>query len=83
MYAINIDNTCRILSATYSQYANDNYIIVEDLPVGDITDYLYINGEFVYNPLPVPEVPQEEPTAEQRIAELEEALQLLLSGVVE
>lgn len=56
MYALNIDKeTNRILSACFV-LENGDYTgmpIVDTLPNGDITDYLYIVGEYIYNPLPV------------------------------
>ena len=39
---------------TYAVYP-DGVIMVETVPDGDIYDYLYIDGQFVYDPLPVPE----------------------------
>lgn len=82
MYALNIAEDGRILSATYPEYAPPDAIIVETLPDGNISDWLYVDGAYVYDPLPVPDAPAE-PTTEERIAELEEALELLLSGVTE
>lgn len=53
MYALNIDiETKRILSATYPQYAPIDAVIVVTMPYGDIADYLYVDGEYVYSPLP-------------------------------
>ena len=50
MYALNINNeTNRILSATFSKYATNDAIIVDTLPDDNITDYLYINGKYVYD----------------------------------
>lgn len=43
-------------------------------------DYKIVDGELVYAPIPRPE---SEPTEAERIAALEEALELLLSGVTE
>nr|DAQ37033.1 MAG TPA: hypothetical protein [Caudoviricetes sp.] len=65
-YALNLDEDGRILSATYETYAAPGMPIVEALPDGDITDYKYINGEFIYEPLPEPIQPQE-PTTEDII----------------
>ena len=49
-YALNIDSaTNAVLSATYEQFAWDGCVIVDHLPDGDITDYDYINGEYVLN----------------------------------
>ena len=58
-YALNLDADGRILSATYESYAVAGMPIVNTLPDGDITDYKYINGEFIYEPLPEPIQPQE------------------------
>lgn len=43
----------------------DGMPIVEVLPEGDITDYLYINSQYVYDPLPRPE--PVEPTPERSV----------------
>ena len=52
MYALNIDKeTNRILSATFSQYATGDMPVVEMLPEGNIVDYLYVNGKYVYEPI--------------------------------
>lgn len=65
-YALNLDEDGRILSATYESYAVPGMPIVNTLPDNDITDYKYINNEYVYDPLPQPEPPQPtEPTAEE------------------
>ena len=45
-------------------------------------DYKIIDGKLVYDPVPKTEE-NPEPTAEERIKELEEALELLLSGGTE
>ena len=67
MYALNLDSDSRILSAwnvlpigTY-----EGMPIVETLPDGDVTDYKYIDGVYVYDPLPEPEPTPEEPTADE------------------
>lgn len=63
-YALNLSEDNRILSA-WKVLPNGNYEgmpIVETLPEGDVSDYLYIDGEYVYDPLPEPEPPEAEPT---------------------
>ena len=55
-YALNLSNENRILSATFEKYASDDAVLVELLPEGDITDYLYIDCEYIYEPLPVVEI---------------------------
>ena len=83
MYALNLDVSGRVLSATYPQYAPAAAVSVGVLPKGDISDYLYIDGEFVFDPLPVPIDPEPPASDAERIAELEAALELLLSGATE
>lgn len=39
-------------------------VVVDTLPDGDVTDFLYVDGEYVYDPLPEPEEPESEPTTE-------------------
>jgi hypothetical protein len=53
-YALNLAEDNRILSVTYEKYAHKNAILVTSLPDGDVADYLYVDGEYVYSPLPKP-----------------------------
>lgn len=58
MFALNVDiNTNRILSATFPKYATDDMPIVKTLPDGNLSDYLYVNGDYVYEPLPKSDEP--------------------------
>ena len=53
MYALNIDpDSGRVLSATFPQYAPPGAPVVNSLPEGDLSDYLFVSGDFVYSPLP-------------------------------
>ena len=61
MYALNLAEDGRILSATYPQYAPADAVIVEELPEGNLSDYQFINNEYIYNPLPKEE-PIEQPS---------------------
>lgn len=61
MYALNLDTDGRILSVTFKKYATPDMPIVENLPDGNVNDYLYDNGEYVYDPIPIVE-PIVEPT---------------------
>lgn len=81
-YAIKLDADGRILFATKPKYADDEMIFVDALPPGDITEYRVINGEYVHDPLPV-EVVEKPQSIEEQVAELKEALAMLLSGVTE
>jgi len=63
-YALNLAEDSRILSA-WVVLENGNYNgmpLVDELPDGDISDYLYQNNQYVYDPLPEPEVPVEPET---------------------
>lgn len=64
MYSLNLSDDNRILSACvcldYFEYTN----VVDILPEGDISNYKYIDGEYVYDPLPEPEPQPVEPTAD-------------------
>ena len=51
-YGLVLDEDNRITFAPAQRYAPVDAIIVDTLPEGNIGDYQYINGEFVYNPLP-------------------------------
>ena len=68
-YALNLAEDNCILSATFERFASGNYVIVNTLPDGNISDYRYENGEFVYDPLPVEDV-DETPSAEDTTLEL-------------
>ena len=52
-YALNLDKDGRILSATFAKYAPADAVLVDELPDGNIADYLCVNGEYVYDPIPV------------------------------
>ena len=81
-YALNLADDGRILSATYEEFAPVDAVLVDKLPEGNVADYRYVNCEYVYDPLPLIEEVRV-PTDAERIAELEEALAMLLNGVVE
>ena len=68
-YALNLDSNNRILSVTFAKYAPADAVKVDILPEGNVADYLYVNGEFVYEPIIVT-IP-----VEQQIAELKTQLE--------
>ena len=69
-YALNLAEDGRILSATYEKYSPADAALVDELPEGNIADYLYQNGEYVYAPLPKPNYEVQEEIASLK-AELE------------
>ena len=55
-YGLILNEDNRIIDAPAQRYAPIDAIIVDTLPEGNIIDYQYINGEFIYNPLPKEEL---------------------------
>ena len=64
-YALNLNEENRILSVTYNEYAPANQPRVEELPQGDVSDYKYVDGAYVYEPLPKSEEVTPEPTTNE------------------
>ena len=62
MYSLNLSEDNRILSACVCLDGFEYKNVVDILPDGDMSNYKYIDGEYVYNPLPEPEPEPEEPT---------------------
>ena len=52
-YALNLNEESRILSVTYEKYAPADAVLVDELPEGNIADYIFLNREFVHDPIPV------------------------------
>ena len=76
-YALNLTEDNRILSACVV-LPNGNYNgmpLVDVLPDGDVSDYLYVVGQYVYDPLPEPEQPEPAPSGDSVWDELDAAYQ--------
>lgn len=89
-YALNLAEDGRILSVTFAKYAPSGAPLVGELPEGNVADYRYVEGEYIYDPIPKEEVEEPGVTLEDRVADLEadstdmkEALEMILSGVTE
>lgn len=66
MYALNLNSDNRILSACVVLPTTPASMPrVDALPDGDINDWLFVDGEYVFDPLPKPEPPEPEPTADE------------------
>ena len=64
-YALNLGADGRVLSATYPKYAPADAVQVEELPEGNMYEYVYRDGAFVHEPLPKQEQEQEtQPTTD-------------------
>lgn len=61
MYSLNLNTDNRILSACVCLEGFKYENIVDTLPDGNISDYKYINGKYVYDPLPRVEASESEP----------------------
>ena len=89
-YALNLATDSRILSATFEKYASKDAVLVEEFPKDNLSDYLYVEGEYIYSPIIKEEVENPGATLENRVqdlevssAEMREALEMILSGVTE
>ncbi len=80
-YGLVLSADNRIIDAPAQRYAPTDSIIVDKLPAGDFHNYLYINGEYVYAPLPEPEQPEPAPSLEFRVATVESDVASLTAAI--
>ena len=66
-FSLNLADDGRVLSATFEKYAPDGSVLVDELPEGNLADYRWQDGVFIYDPLPEPEPVTEEPTQLDRV----------------
>lgn len=61
---INVDKRIQLASIVLTNGNYGGMPIVDTLPEGDITEYRYIDGQYIHDPLPKPEPvePVEEPS---------------------
>lgn len=64
-YGLVLSEDGRIIASPPERIAPNGSVIVDKLPAGRITDYLYQDGAFVYDPLPSPEPMSPETTADE------------------
>lgn len=68
MYALCLAEDGRILHITKEEFVTnvenedggtvellEGYVLVEEFPEGNVTEYRYVDGEYIYDPLPVAE----------------------------
>lgn len=67
MFALNLGENGRVLSATLPEYAPSTQPQVESLPEGDLYEYLYVDGDFIHDPLPKQEEETPAPTQLDRV----------------
>lgn len=52
-YALQLAQDGRVLSVTFPDYAAEDAVCVTQLPEGDVANYRFEHGVFLYDPLPV------------------------------
>ena len=57
MYVLNLGQDGRVLSAAFWECVPGSAVTVAELPEGDITQYRYVEGVFVHDPLPQQDQP--------------------------
>ena len=84
MIALNLSQDNRILSAckVLPKGNYDNMHIVDTLPEGNLPDYQYIDGEFIYNPLPKEEVDIIEKPSQLDVIEAQIAYTAMMTGTL-
>lgn len=50
-YILDLDKTNRVLSVIVDKYYVIEQVRTDHLPPGNLTDYKFIDGEFIYEPL--------------------------------
>ena len=64
-YSLNLGEDGRILSVCNCLEGQIYEYVVDSFPDGDVTEYRYVDGEYIHDPLPKPEPPAQEPTVEE------------------
>lgn len=85
-YALNLADDGHILSVTYPKFASEDMVLVEALPEGNIPDYIYKDGEFIYDPIPeeeVVEIPTPQADTDAMMVDHEYRLTMLELGIFE
>ena len=82
-YALKLSNDNRVLFwlRVYPDGNYDGMTMVDTVPDGYINDYLYIDGEYIYDPLPEPEQPDPAPSLESRVATVESDVANLTAAI--
>ena len=55
-YGLNLAEDGRILSVTEEEYASAENAIVDTFPDGNVYEYRYEDGNYIYDPLPAEEI---------------------------
>lgn len=86
-FALTLGEDRRILSATYERFAMPDMVMVDELPEGDISEYIYNeDGTYTHDPLPKPiveRVPTEEEDTAAMLVDHEYRLTMLELGLTD
>lgn len=77
---IDVGSDNRVTGVRYPKFADHGDTVVDKLPEGDLLDYKYVDGQFVYDPLPRPPEPDPPADLEGRVTNLEEDVATLKTG---
>ena len=69
-YVLNIADDGRIVCVSKQAFVPENAIIVEEIPNGNVTDYLYQDGKYIYSPIVVDNI---EEVRADKLAEISQA----------
>lgn len=64
LYALNLAEDGRVLSVTLDKYGAEGQPRVTEFPDDDVSNYRYVDDEFIYDPLPDLPEPEPEPQGE-------------------
>lgn len=64
MFELFLDENNRVIGTQNTAIAYHGGATVDEVPENEF-DYRYVNGEFVYDPLPAPEPPFPEPSTDE------------------
>ena len=78
-YSLNLGENGRILSVCICLEGQVYENIVDSFPDGDVTDYRYVDGEYIHDPLPKPD--PGEPTEPVEYATYDELATAIKEGV--
>lgn len=79
-FAFLVGDDGRMSCPTFEEYAPPGAILVDKLPPGDYNDFRYIDGQYIYDPLPEPEQPESE-TPNNEAATWDELAAAIREGV--
>lgn len=79
---IYIDNDNRVQGYNPNNMdGNTGWVLATEVPPEDFENYLFVDGAYVYDPLPEPEQHEPTQTDSERITALEDTITALIGGI--